>query len=268
MRLQDRPRWQATASRRLRRLRRRGRGHARDRAVRSAPRELPAARPGRGVPQRRDVGDGGGLLVLAFESADHPVDPWLDRALEIAARPRRRAARRAVTRRAGEPARTTRRRPGASSFLRMPYLRDEAARHGMVVETFETACTWDRFEAAHAAITTAAAGGDGARLRRRGGDLPLHPRLPGRAGALLRDLRAGSVGQHGRPVGRDQGGGLRGDRRARAARSPTTMRSGATTGGGTTGSGPTSSPTALAAAQRRLDPAGILNPGVLLPSRA
>src|SRR5262249_57880372 len=28
---------------------------------------------------------GGGMLVLAFESADHPVDPWLDRALEIVA---------------------------------------------------------------------------------------------------------------------------------------------------------------------------------------
>ena len=26
---------------------------------------------------------GGGLLVLAFESADHPIDPWLDRAVEI-----------------------------------------------------------------------------------------------------------------------------------------------------------------------------------------
>src|SRR3954454_11283874 len=26
---------------------------------------------------------GGGVLMLGFESADHPVDPWMDRALEL-----------------------------------------------------------------------------------------------------------------------------------------------------------------------------------------
>jgi alkyldihydroxyacetonephosphate synthase len=31
-----------------------------------------------------------------------------------------------------------------AAFLRMPYLRDALARLGVVVETFETACTWDR----------------------------------------------------------------------------------------------------------------------------
>jgi alkyldihydroxyacetonephosphate synthase len=43
-----------------------------------------------------------------------------------------------------------------SAFLRMPYQRDALARHGMIVETFETACTWDRFPALHQAITEAA----------------------------------------------------------------------------------------------------------------
>jgi alkyldihydroxyacetonephosphate synthase len=38
----------------------------------------------------------------------------------------------------------------------MPFVRDAAARRAMVVETFETACTWDAFERTHAAITTAA----------------------------------------------------------------------------------------------------------------
>jgi len=33
---------------------------------------------------------------------------------------------------------------GRSSFLRMPYLRDGLARMSVLVETFETACTWDR----------------------------------------------------------------------------------------------------------------------------
>src|SRR5215471_18415760 len=38
----------------------------------------------------------------------------------------------------------------------MPYYRDAMARRAMIVETFETACTWDRFEACHAVITEAA----------------------------------------------------------------------------------------------------------------
>jgi alkyldihydroxyacetonephosphate synthase len=44
-----------------------------------------------------------------------------------------------------------------AAFLRMPYQRDALAAHGMIVETFETACTWDRYDALRAAIGTAAA---------------------------------------------------------------------------------------------------------------
>jgi len=99
----------------------------------------------------------GGLLVLAFESADHPVGPWLDRAIEIArdhgGRPGQvslkgpdRGAGGAAT-----PADTWR-----ASFLRMPYQRDAVAQRSIIAETFETACTWDRFEELHAAITAAA----------------------------------------------------------------------------------------------------------------
>ncbi|TWP47600.1 FAD-binding oxidoreductase [Lentzea tibetensis] len=83
------------------------------------------------------------VLVLAFESADHPVDVWLERAVEL------------CRDHGGVPdeetAGTWRR-----SFLRMPYLRDAMVQHGMIAETFETACTWDRFEQLHAAITQAA----------------------------------------------------------------------------------------------------------------
>ena len=39
----------------------------------------------------------------------------------------------------------------------MPYQRDALAARGMIVETFETACTWDRFPALRAAVATAAA---------------------------------------------------------------------------------------------------------------
>jgi alkyldihydroxyacetonephosphate synthase len=99
----------------------------------------------------------GGLLVLAFESADHPVGPWLERAIQIArdhggspgkvsAEGPDRAAAAATT-----PADAWR-----SSFLRMPYQRDAVTQRSLIAETFETACTWDRFDELHAAITTAA----------------------------------------------------------------------------------------------------------------
>ena len=56
-------------------------------------------------------------------------------------------------------------------------------------ETFETAITWDRFPAFHAAVVTArrsreALGGDGL------GDLPLHARVSRRPGAVLHGARA------------------------------------------------------------------------------
>ena len=34
----------------------------------------------------------------------------------------------------------------------MPYVRDGLARMGAIVETFETACTWDRFPGLYAAV--------------------------------------------------------------------------------------------------------------------
>ena len=77
--------------------------------------------------------DGAAVLVLGFESADHPVDANLTRAVEIAADHGG----------SPEPA-STQDSVGAwrSAFLRMPYIRDCLARSGAIVETFETACTW------------------------------------------------------------------------------------------------------------------------------
>jgi alkyldihydroxyacetonephosphate synthase len=77
--------------------------------------------------------DGAAVLVLGFESADHPVEANLARAMEIAADHRGRP----------EPS-STQDSVGAwrSAFLRMPYIRDCLARSGVIVETFETACTW------------------------------------------------------------------------------------------------------------------------------
>ncbi|HMJ94706.1 MAG TPA: FAD-binding oxidoreductase [Thermoleophilaceae bacterium] len=75
------------------------------------------------------------LLVLGFESADHELGPWMARALELCAdhggRPRERR---------GESEGAWR-----DAFLQAPYLRDTLVAAGILAETFETAITWDRF---------------------------------------------------------------------------------------------------------------------------
>jgi len=96
------------------------------------------------------VTDGTCKLLLGFESADHPVDWALSRAAEIC-----RAH-------GGRPDPSTVDAAGSwrSTFLQAPYQRDALARLGVVVETFETACTWSGFTPLHtaviAAVTTAA----------------------------------------------------------------------------------------------------------------
>ena len=42
-----------------------------------------------------------------------------------------------------------------TSFLRAPYGRDALVSLGCVVDTFETAVTWDRFDELHAGVTAA-----------------------------------------------------------------------------------------------------------------
>lgn len=94
-------------------------------------------------------GDGSkAIVVLGFESADHPVDAWMRRALELVTDHAGSFDASAVERSlSGESAEH---RSGAAgqwrnTFIRMPYLRDYWVRHGMVVDTFETSITWDRF---------------------------------------------------------------------------------------------------------------------------
>jgi alkyldihydroxyacetonephosphate synthase len=84
----------------------------------------------------------GALLVLGFESADHPVEPWMERALELAADHGGQVGRRHG--REGDSVGTWR-----DVFLRAPYLRDTFVACGVISETFETAITWDRFEDLH-----------------------------------------------------------------------------------------------------------------------
>jgi alkyldihydroxyacetonephosphate synthase len=84
------------------------------------------------------------LLVLGFESADHELGPWMARALELCAdhggRPRERGGERPTGRGESEGA-------WRDAFLQAPYLRDTLVAAGVLAETFETAITWDRFAA-------------------------------------------------------------------------------------------------------------------------
>jgi alkyldihydroxyacetonephosphate synthase len=91
----------------------------------------------------------GALLVLGFESADHPVEAWMARALELAA---------------DHGGTVTRRGEGKDSvgawrdtFLRAPYLRDTFIACGVISDTFETAITWDSFPEFHASVMDATA---------------------------------------------------------------------------------------------------------------
>ncbi|MFD0901843.1 FAD-binding oxidoreductase [Actinomadura sediminis] len=93
----------------------------------------------------------GGVLVLSFESADHPVDAPMERAVEIC-RDHGGRVPDGVTRGTTSGTAGTWR----SAFLRMPYRRDALAARSMIVETFETACTWDRFAALRDAVRDAA----------------------------------------------------------------------------------------------------------------
>ena len=120
------------------------------------------------------------LMVLGFESAHHPVDGPMAMALEIAqehggvagevqSRSPQAAADDGLgggggeARAGGGPSSSpTRRAEGSAvdtwrgAFLLAPYLRDTFVACGVLSETFETAITWDRFEEFHADAMEAA----------------------------------------------------------------------------------------------------------------
>jgi alkyldihydroxyacetonephosphate synthase len=104
------------------------------------------------------------LLVLGFESPHHPVDAPMDLALEIArnhggapntpptGRKRHSGFRfRPVGGERGDAVESWR-----NAFLFAPYLRDTFVACGVLSDTFETAITWDRFEQFHDAAMEAA----------------------------------------------------------------------------------------------------------------
>ena len=86
------------------------------------------------------------ILILAFESADHPVDAWAQRAIELILD---NGGRQHADDRAAQVWR--------EAFIRMPYSRELTVPLGVINDTFETAVTWDKFEDFHTAVTAATA---------------------------------------------------------------------------------------------------------------
>jgi alkyldihydroxyacetonephosphate synthase len=92
------------------------------------------------------AGDGShAVLVLGFESTDHPVQEAMARALAIC-REHGGEAKEGRSASAGEGDAVSSWR---SAFLGAPYLRDTFVAMGVLAETFETAITWERFGALH-----------------------------------------------------------------------------------------------------------------------
>jgi alkyldihydroxyacetonephosphate synthase len=104
--------------------------------------------------QINGAGDGtSAVLVLTFESADRPQEAMMARALEI------------VHMYGGSCDAEGSASPGAQrlgaagqwrdAFIRMPYAREVLTPRGIIMETFESAITWERFPDFHATVKAA-----------------------------------------------------------------------------------------------------------------
>jgi len=160
MRLQDRPRFRASASVRFPGMRE---ACGAVRAISQSglfPSNCRLLDPAEAMVN--GVGDGNSaLLVLAFESADHALQAWIARALELAADHGGNWDQAAVDRSlagsdgaAGEGGEHRQGDAGQwrNQFLRAPYYRNYLTPAGVIVDTFETAITWDRFDEFYAGI--------------------------------------------------------------------------------------------------------------------
>jgi alkyldihydroxyacetonephosphate synthase len=97
------------------------------------------------------AGDGShALLVLGFESVDHPVDASMARALEIC------AEHDGDAREGGHRGSSDAVSAWREAFLGAPYMRDVLVAMGVLSETFETAITWERFPEFHERVSMAA----------------------------------------------------------------------------------------------------------------
>jgi alkyldihydroxyacetonephosphate synthase len=209
--------------------------------------------------------DGGhALLVLGFESGDHEVDGAMQRALAICAEHGGEtdggAGRSAdATGAAAQDAVSSWR----EAFLGAPYLRDTLVALGILAETFETAITWERFPAFHAAVRAAAEQA----LREGGADgkvfcrfTHVYPDGPAPYFTVLGTARRGEEVEQWRAIKQavsdaiiEGGGTITHHHAVGRDHRPWYDRQ-----------RPDAFAAALAGAKRALDPTGVMNPGVLL----
>jgi alkyldihydroxyacetonephosphate synthase len=204
------------------------------------------------------------VLVLAFESVDHELEPWMKRTLEICADLGGKIPEGAGRTRT-DAAATHEGAAGAwrEAFIKAPYVRDVLISMGIVNDTFETAITWDRFANYHAQLMETGTDavrricGQGTMTCRfthayPDGPAPYYTILaPGKRGSELEQwdeikaavseviVKLGGTITHHHAVGRDHRPWYDRQRPEGFAR-------------------------ALKAAKRALDPHAILNPGVLI----
>ena len=145
MRLQDRPRFRASAVARFATF------EAGARAARALAQSglWPANCRLLDAGEALMTGAGSGeahLLLIGFESADHAVDDAMARAAMLARDHGGAIEIRDRSASATGPGRTDAADQWRSAFLRAPYIRDSLVCLGLISETFETAITWDRFD--------------------------------------------------------------------------------------------------------------------------
>jgi alkyldihydroxyacetonephosphate synthase len=103
------------------------------------------------------AGDGTrSLLIVTFESADHPLDAWFSRAVELCS-DFRGTSPVELSGTSSDADAAHRGAAGAwrNAFIAGGHRHDAFVRLGLVMETFETAITWDRFPEFHAAVMAA-----------------------------------------------------------------------------------------------------------------
>jgi alkyldihydroxyacetonephosphate synthase len=106
------------------------------------------------------AGDGTrSLLIVSFESADHPLDAWFSRVVEICREFQGSSPDEwSGTSTAADAAHRGAAGAWRNAFIAGGHRHDAFVRLGLVMETFETAITWDRFPAFHAAVMDATEG--------------------------------------------------------------------------------------------------------------
>jgi alkyldihydroxyacetonephosphate synthase len=103
--------------------------------------------------------DGSHLLVLGFESTDHPVDDDLERAMALAeAHGGTCPEGPTIEDRSADSGESDNDRSDSSegswrdSFIEAPYMFNSLVSMGVLVDTFETAVTWEKFPDLHEAL--------------------------------------------------------------------------------------------------------------------